>query len=102
MGDVIAQRELKDFYEKKAKIEKEQEDLDAMKQSFVDRLGLAAGVEPGPFSIKVENITQNRLDQKMLIENLANKYGEAEATRIKDASTKPIPQTRVTVKMEKE
>ena len=101
MGEenVIRQEELKAFYEKKAAIEADEKVLAGMKQTFVDRKGLGAKVEDGPFELSVESYTQNRTDAKVLVESIAQQWGEDVAKKMKEEASKPVAQTRVSVKM---
>lgn len=94
----ISQKELEEYYNRKKHIEDESKKLDEQKQEFIDRKGLGASTEVGPYVIDVEPVHQERTDTKKLMETIAQEYGEEKAKAIKESCTKPVDYDKVTVK----
>ena len=99
MPDPIKQEELKAFYERKLAFEKEEDAMKNIKQNFVDRKGMGADTEPGPFDLVITEVKQNRVNDKLLIEAVAKEYGVAKAEEFKTAASKPTEYKQVSVKL---
>ena len=94
----LSQKELEEYYNRKKLIEDEQKKLDEQKQDFIDRKGLGASVEVGPYVIDVEPVHQDRTDTKKLLETVAQEIGEEKTKRIKESCSKSVDYDKVTVK----
>lgn len=98
-ADQIKQAELKAFYERKVAFEKEEDELKKIKQGFVDRKGMGAEIQPGPFELVVTHVSQNRVNDKLLIEAIAKDIGSEKAESYKAAATKKSEYDTVSVKL---
>lgn len=94
----ISQEELKEFYERKARVDEDRKVMEKVRQSFIDRKGLGAKVENGPFVLEIEPVITNRVNQKALMESVARELGETKFAKIKEANTGTTESNRVSVK----
>lgn len=97
-AEAIKQKELQEYYERKQKIADEEKILEAQRQGLIDRKGLGASIETGPFVMDVEHIVQERTDNKKLFEIVAQEVGEEKATKWKTAASKTTEYDKISVK----
>ncbi len=97
-GKRITQEELREYHERKERIEQEKKLLDAQKQTFIDRHGLGSKIEAGPFVLYVDPVEQTRVNSTTLLNEVAKEVGESKAQEMKEAASKKTSYQKVTVK----
>jgi len=94
----IRQDELKDYKKLKDEIETAEAKLAALRQKLIDQGGMGATVEPGPLLLEIQASTRSDVSTKLIVEEVAKRYGEGVAKEMKTAATKKVEFSRVVVK----